>query len=40
MIADHHVIQDLYDLEAVSTPEGTENIHSLIIGRILVMPQL
>ena len=35
ILADHHVIRHLCDLEAVSTLEGTENIHTLIIGRDL-----
>lgn len=35
ILADHHVIRHLCDLEAVSTLEGTENIHTLIIGQDL-----
>ena len=35
ILADHHVIRHLCDLEAVSTLEGTENIHTLIIGQEL-----
>jgi hypothetical protein len=35
ILADHHVIRHLCDLEAVSTLEGTENIHALIIGQEL-----
>jgi glutaryl-CoA dehydrogenase len=35
ILADHHVIRHLCDLEAVSTLEGTENIQTLIIGRDL-----
>jgi glutaryl-CoA dehydrogenase len=35
ILADHHVIRHLCDLEAVSTLEGTENIHTLIIGKDL-----
>jgi glutaryl-CoA dehydrogenase len=33
ILADHHVIRHLCDLEAVSTLEGTENIHTLILGQ-------
>jgi glutaryl-CoA dehydrogenase len=33
ILADHHVIRHLCDLEAMSTLEGTENIHALIIGQ-------
>jgi glutaryl-CoA dehydrogenase len=33
ILADHHVIRHLCDLEAVSTLEGTENMHTLIIGQ-------
>lgn len=32
ILADHHVMRHLCDLEAVSTLEGTENIHTLILG--------
>ncbi len=35
ILADHHVIRHLCDLEAVSTLEGTESIHTLIIGQDL-----
>jgi len=35
ILADHHVIRHLCDLEAVSTLEGTENIHTLILGKDL-----
>jgi len=35
ILADHHVIRHLSDLEAVSTLEGTENMHTLIIGQDL-----
>ncbi len=35
ILADHHVIRHLCDLEALSTLEGTENIHTLIIGQDL-----
>jgi len=35
ILADHHVIRHLCDLEAISTLEGTENIHTLIIGQDL-----
>ena len=33
ILADHHVIRHLCDLEAVSTLEGTDNIHTLILGQ-------
>jgi glutaryl-CoA dehydrogenase len=33
ILADHHVIRHLCDLEAVSTLEGTESIHTLILGQ-------
>ncbi len=33
ILADYHVIRHLCDLEAVSTLEGTENIHTLILGQ-------
>ena len=32
-MADHHVIRHSCDLEAVSTLEGTESMHTLIIGQ-------
>ncbi len=35
ILADHHVIRHLCDLEAVSTLEGTESMHTLIIGQDL-----
>ena len=35
ILADHHVIRHLCDLEAVSALEGTENIHTLILGQDL-----
>lgn len=35
ILADHHVIRHLCDLEAVSTLEGTGTIHTLIIGQEL-----
>lgn len=35
ILADHHVIRHLCDLEAISTLEGTENIQTLIIGQDL-----
>lgn len=35
ILADHHVIRHLCDLEAVSTLEGTESIHTLIVGQDL-----
>jgi alkylation response protein AidB-like acyl-CoA dehydrogenase len=35
ILADHHVIRHLCDLEAISTLEGTGNIHTLIIGEDL-----
>jgi len=35
ILVDHEVIRHLCDLEAVSTLEGTENIHTLIIGEDL-----
>jgi glutaryl-CoA dehydrogenase len=33
ILADHHVIRHLCDLEALSTLEGTENIHTLVLGQ-------
>ena len=33
ILADHHVIRHLCDLEAVSTLEGTESIQTLILGQ-------
>jgi len=35
ILADYHVIRHLCDLEAMSTLEGTESIHTLIIGQDL-----
>jgi glutaryl-CoA dehydrogenase len=35
ILADHHVIRHLCDLEAVSALEGTDSIHTLIIGQDL-----
>jgi glutaryl-CoA dehydrogenase len=35
ILADHHIIRHLCDLEAMSALEGTENIHKLIIGQDL-----
>jgi len=35
ILADHHIIRHLCDLEAMSAPEGTESIHTLIIGQDL-----
>ena len=35
ILADHHVIRHLCDLEAVNTLEGTENMHTLILGQDL-----
>jgi glutaryl-CoA dehydrogenase len=35
ILADHHVIRHLCDLEAISTLEGTESIHTLILGQEL-----
>ncbi len=35
ILADYHVIRHLCDLEAMSALEGTESIHTLIIGRDL-----
>jgi glutaryl-CoA dehydrogenase len=35
ILADHHVMRHLSDLEAVSTLEGTETIHTLILGQKL-----
>ena len=33
ILAEHQVIRHLCDLEAQSTLEGTENIHTLILGQ-------
>ncbi len=33
ILADHHVIRHLCDLEAMSTLEGTESVHTLIVGQ-------
>ncbi len=35
ILADHHIIRHLCDLEAVSTLEGSESMHTLIIGQDL-----
>ena len=35
ILADHHVIRHLCDLEALATLEGTETIHTLILGEHL-----
>lgn len=35
ILADHHVIRHLSDLEAISTLEGTESIQTLIVGQDL-----
>ena len=35
ILADHQVIRHLCDLEAVSTLEGTETVHTLILGQEL-----
>ncbi len=35
ILADHQVIRHLCDLEAISTLDGTESIHTLIIGEDL-----
>jgi glutaryl-CoA dehydrogenase len=35
ILADHHVIRHLCDLEALSALEGTESIHTLIVGQAL-----
>ena len=33
LIEDYHIIRHLVNLETVKTYEGTENIHSLILGK-------
>lgn len=33
ILADHHVIRHLCDLEAMSTLEGTESMHTLVLGQ-------
>lgn len=33
ILADHHVMRHLCDLEAMSTLEGTESIHTLVLGQ-------
>jgi glutaryl-CoA dehydrogenase len=33
ILADHHVIRHLCDLEALSTLEGTESMHTLVLGQ-------
>ncbi len=35
ILADHHVIRHLCDLEALSTLEGTESIHTLVLGQTI-----
>ena len=35
ILADHHVMRHLCDLEALSTLEGTETVHTLVMGRDL-----
>ena len=35
ILADHHIIRHLCDLEAMSALEGTESIHTLVIGQDL-----
>lgn len=40
ILADHHVIRHLCDLEAMNALEGTESIHSLVFGQeITGMPE-
>jgi glutaryl-CoA dehydrogenase len=34
-LADRHVIRHLCDLEALSTLEGTESIHTLVLGETI-----
>jgi glutaryl-CoA dehydrogenase len=33
ILADHHVIRHLCDLEAMSALEGTESMHTLVLGQ-------
>jgi glutaryl-CoA dehydrogenase len=33
ILADHHIIRHLCDLEAISTLEGTAGMHTLILGQ-------
>jgi glutaryl-CoA dehydrogenase len=33
ILADHHVIRHLCDLEALSTLEGTASMHTLVLGK-------
>ena len=33
ILADHHVIPHLCDLEALSTLEGTDSMHALVLGQ-------
>jgi glutaryl-CoA dehydrogenase len=33
ILADHHVMRHLCDLEAVSTLEGTDSMHTLVLGQ-------
>jgi len=35
ILADHHVIRHLCDLEAMSALEGTESMHTLILGQYI-----
>jgi hypothetical protein len=35
ILADHHVMRHLCDLEALSTLEGTETVHALVMGKDL-----
>ena len=35
ILADHHIIRHLCDLEAVSTLEGTAGMHTLAIGQAI-----
>jgi glutaryl-CoA dehydrogenase len=35
ILADHHVIRHLTDLEAVSTLEGTAGMHTLLLGQAI-----
>ncbi len=33
ILADHHIIRHLCDLEAISTLEGTAGMHTLVLGQ-------
>jgi glutaryl-CoA dehydrogenase len=33
ILADHHIIRHLCDLEAVSALEGTDGMHTLVLGK-------